>query len=88
MSGLLTGSLVIDLGHGSTEADRREVARAGLDQAPAGTRVVLLVSSRRPPVDQWVLETLRTATRNLVIDIRANDGGTLSDWHGVIGGDL
>lgn len=87
MTGLLTGSLVLDLGREAAEADRREVYTARLDEAPAGTRVVILVGRRHPSLDGWVLDVLRDAAKRLALDVRANDGDTITAWHRAIRGD-
>ena len=87
MTGILTGSLVIDLGAESYAADRRAVYAAGLDRAPAGTRVVVLVGRRPPSLDRWVVETLQTETQRLRVDVRASDGDTLAAWHRMLRGE-
>ena len=85
---MLTGSIYVDLS-GDDAADhvardRHAISRARLDDAPDGTRVIVLAGRRRWALDPYVLETLHTESGRLNIDIRGADGETIAAWHRAI----
>jgi hypothetical protein len=86
---VLTASIVLDLATEPEEEahDRRAVARACLDRAPDGTRVIILVGSRLPVLDLWSLATLREKAGRLQLDIRGTDAQTINAWHKMISKD-
>jgi hypothetical protein len=85
---MLTASLVLDLAanpvHSIRDADRQKVHQAGLDAAPDGTRVIVLVGSRRWSVDLFAVQTLHQHAARLHLDVRGNDGETITAWHRAI----
>lgn len=80
---MLTASLVVDLSREPLDderSDRQVLDRAHLRAAPDRTRVDLLVGSRWPTVDSWVIGELHAQAGRLCIDIRGNDVKTISRW--------
>lgn len=83
---MVTASIVIDLTAESEDfsTDKRKVYAADLENAPDGTRVIVLVGARSWSIDNWVIETLHQLADRLHIDVRASDVVTAERWHTAI----